>query len=721
VRALDPQKGLRWRHRFQTRIVAWLILLAAAISVVAGVIYYRRQMEFVQDEQDQRGRTLINNLAGQCELGVYAEDRAFLAAPIRRLFAETDVNFVQVYNRRGQLLVGQAKPGIELEKKLPGDQLRRMLSSKSPGLIAESRAGHIDLFAPIVTLDEDAERALFAADSGQEPIVIGIARLGLSRRPAEDKLNAVLRWAIYLSLISLAMGVILALFLAQRLSRPILALARGADEVRKGQLGYQLDVRRSDELGLLAESFNRMSSRLQETVNSLAHLNRNLEQEVSRRTVALRRGRDFSILLNAPLQMRQMFDSALDALIRITGAIAGAMLVRREGQELELGVHRGAEAEVFAFDESYLKQASVNKLLLVDAVPASVAAALPKAQALLSTGLRFQGQIQGLVILVLEKKPDRDQLDFVEDASAQFAIAVSNARAYGAAEELAQRLEQQNVKLMEQRDQLQEVNRLKSEFLANVSHELRTPLNAIIGYAELLSDQVYGPVTSEQAGSLDGVMESADGLLRLINEILDLSKVESGKMTVRIESVDLVQLVSDVVHNAAPLVRERPYVIRTAYPEGQITLTTDGAKVRQILVNLLSNAIKFTLEGAVTVSIASSERGVEVAVTDTGIGIAAEHLELIFDEFRQIDGSYSRAHGGTGLGLSISRKLAHLIGGEISVTSALQQGSTFRLLLPKHAPRRPSTGRIRIDDSRIRTGPTPILKIGSAIGQSGDQ
>jgi signal transduction histidine kinase len=697
VRALDPAIGLSIWRRFQTRLLGYLLALSCFSSVVAGAIYYSRQVKFVQAEQSSRGRTLINNLAGQSELGAYSDDAAFLAGPARRAFLEKDVSFAAIYNRKGELLIHLVKPDVKVDLRVPRPQLELLLRDSSGRPRVNVAAGYDDLLAPIISVEGDVEDGLYGAGR-LATTTIGVARLGLSHRPAEAKLDEVLRWGIYLGLIVLAMGASFALFLARRISRPILALARGADEVRRGNLGYQLPLERSDELGLLAESFNRMSSKLRHTVESLAHLNRNLEGEVTQRTEALRRSRDFIALLNAPLQLNKLLDTALAALLRQTDAIVGAIFLSDSTGAVDVVVTHGALADAFRSQHEippFLAEVrEARRPYVVYPIPPDYALSreVPAVKALLCAPVRFREHLEALLLLGLDAPPSTaDAVDFVDHASSQLAIAVANARAYAATERLAQELERRNLDLLQQRDQLQEVNRLKSEFLANISHELRTPLNAIIGYTELLAEGVYGAVTDEQSQSLSGIVENAHNLLQLINQILDLSKVDAGKMTATLQEVELSQLVREVVESCSPLTKDRPYTLGLDLPEQPLGVRTDPTKVRQILLNLIGNAIKFTTEGSVTVSASlvqesdTADRGdeVRIQVRDTGIGIRPEYMTIIFDEFRQVDGSSTREHGGTGLGLAISRKFAQLLGGDISVESTFGKGSCFTLTLPR--------------------------------------
>jgi signal transduction histidine kinase len=354
-----------------------------------------------------------------------------------------------------------------------------------------------------------------------------------------------------------------------------------------------------------------------------------------------------------------------------------------------LAVSQGALADAFGAPVSLrpVQQVAATRQarLLEPLAPDSpLRAECEAARVMVCVPLEYRDRLEAVLVLALDGQPPADLIEFVEHAASQLAIALSNARAYSATERLAQELERRNLALLQQRDQLQEMSRLKSEFVANISHELRTPLNAIIGYTELLYEGIYGPLGDEARQSLADVTDNADNLKQLIDQILDLSKVEAGKMTMALEEVDLGQLVQDVVDFSAPLAKDRPYRVLAELPADLLAVRTDPGKVRQILVNLVSNAIKFTAEGGVTVKLTDNEAGdVYAAVEDTGIGIRPEHVKVIFDEFRQVDGSSTRRHGGTGLGLAISNKFATLLGGRIEVKSTPGKGSCFTLVLPQ--------------------------------------
>ena len=246
-------------------------------------------------------------------------------------------------------------------------------------------------------------------------------------------------------------------------------------------------------------------------------------------------------------------------------------------------------------------------------------------------------------------------------------------------------LVRQNELLRRQAVQLEQASALKSQFLANMSHEFRTPLNAILGYTSMLLKGVLGPLDDEQAEGLARVDSNGRHLLGIINDILDISRIEAGRMPLRLSEFGLPELVGEVLAEVEPIVAQSSVHIEATVDQRLPAVQSDRQKVKQIVLNLLTNAVKFTPSGTITLSARYDPRVREVAVTvaDTGIGIAAEDHERIFEDFQQADSSPTRTHGGAGLGLSICRRLATMLGGKIQLESAPGVGSTFTMVLPR--------------------------------------
>lgn len=296
--------------------------------------------------------------------------------------------------------------------------------------------------------------------------------------------------------------------------------------------------------------------------------------------------------------------------------------------------------------------------------------------------------VGGLVAFSEDEWISNDNLAALGRYADQAALVLDNA-------ELIEKLRTQNI-------ELERVSQVKSEFLATMSHELRTPLTAIIGFTELLQEEVLGELTSDQKDSLVEVMNNAESLLQLINSLLDLAKIEAGKMELTVTPVSLTDIVQRVQRSVASLVLKKGQELVVESPTDLPTCYGDERKIQQTLLNLVSNAIKFTDEGGkIKVSVAyypslqdvSRWRGFtdktfeggafEIAVSDTGVGIQEKDLEIIFESFRQVDSSFTRNYQGTGLGLALSHQFVQMHGGVIRAESQPGQGSTFRVLLPR--------------------------------------
>jgi signal transduction histidine kinase len=274
-------------------------------------------------------------------------------------------------------------------------------------------------------------------------------------------------------------------------------------------------------------------------------------------------------------------------------------------------------------------------------------------------------------ISVIRKAPgplSDKQVSLLKTFADQAVIAIQNARLFR--------------EIHEKSRQLEIANQHKSEFLANMSHELRTPLNAIIGFTRIVMRRSQEQLDPEQYENLEKILASGQHLLALINAILDLSKVEAGHVQVNPSEIPLAPVLESCVRTVEPLVKTDAVTLLKEFNGELPQLYLDEEKLRQIVINLLSNAVKFTASGSIRLQAHAANGSVAIAVADTGIGIAADKLGLIFEEFEQADASSTRVYGGTGLGLAIARRLARLMGGDIAVQSTLGSGSTFTLTLP---------------------------------------
>jgi signal transduction histidine kinase len=296
-------------------------------------------------------------------------------------------------------------------------------------------------------------------------------------------------------------------------------------------------------------------------------------------------------------------------------------------------------------------------------------------KALLAVPLLREDRVLG-ALLVARKTPGEfppGTVELLGTFAAQSALAIHNARLFRELEEKGR--------------QLAEANQHKSEFLANMSHELRTPLNAVIGFSEVLGEEMFGVLNEKQKEYVDDIHASGRHLLSLINDILDLSKIEAGRMELDVTTFDIRQALTNALTLVGERAARRGIALESDIDESLADMAGDERKVKQILLNLLSNAVKFTPEGGrVTLTARGADASVVIAVCDTGVGISPEDQEHIFEEFRQVGSDYARKVEGTGLGLTLTRRFVELHGGEIVVESEPRVGSEFRITLPLEPP-----------------------------------
>src|SRR5437773_7511018 len=292
-------------------------------------------------------------------------------------------------------------------------------------------------------------------------------------------------------------------------------------------------------------------------------------------------------------------------------------------------------------------------------------------QSLLAVPLLLERKIMGALTIYRRETGSfaPEIVNLLRTFATQSVLAIQNARLFREIEAKGR--------------QIEAANRHKSEFLANVSHELRTPLNAIIGFSEVLGERMFGELNEKQAEYTEDILSSGRHLLSLINEILDLSKIEAGRMELELTKFDL----PTALENARTFVRERAtrhgITLDLGVDDRLGEFVGDERKIKQILLNLLSNAVKFTPEGGrIGIEARRADRSVEISVSDTGIGIAPDDHPKIFEEFRQVGGDYAHKVAGTGLGLTLAKKFAALHGGKIWVESEVGKGSTFTFTLP---------------------------------------
>jgi signal transduction histidine kinase len=305
-------------------------------------------------------------------------------------------------------------------------------------------------------------------------------------------------------------------------------------------------------------------------------------------------------------------------------------------------------------------------------------------EALAGTILSEQGELMWVVTIL------HDQTEAIEKARLYEQLKEASTELERKVQEATAELAEQNELLRRQHIALEQASALKSQFLANMSHEFRTPLNAILGYTHMLLHNVTGQVTEPQRKSLTRIDSNARHLLALINDILDITRIEAGRMPLNLTTFRVADLLHEVMSELEPIIRRSNLSVSSKVRGTVPALRTDRQKVKQIVLNLLSNALKFTAAGSVMILAAydAKKREIAIAVRDTGVGISRDDQMKVFEDFRQLDSSPARGYGGTGLGLSICRRLSQMLSGTIDLESEPGNGSTFTLRLPVKAPRR---------------------------------
>jgi signal transduction histidine kinase len=312
-------------------------------------------------------------------------------------------------------------------------------------------------------------------------------------------------------------------------------------------------------------------------------------------------------------------------------------------------------------------------------------AAMP--QGLVLVPLRSGGKLVGVLGVIPGAQFGADARAALDQAAPNLAIACERGSAHHNTRRLAVEVRQTAKRLEQLNTDLDAAMKSKDQFLSNISHELRTPLNSIIGFTDLLLTEDLGPALSDQQRDfLETVARNGRQLLELINELLDLQRIAAGRMELKQEAVEVAELLAEATSSVHAQLQKHRHELVVTPPSQDLRVHADRGRVRQVLLNLLSNAIKFTPDGGrITVVAAPANGGAEarIAVSDTGIGIAAEDQAKLFKEFSQLDASASRKYEGTGLGLALSRRLVEMHGGAIGVESEMGKGSTFWFTLPQ--------------------------------------
>jgi len=481
---------------------------------------------------------------------------------------------------------------------------------------------------------------------------------------------------VTIGITGIALSLILTFLFTGKLRKQITDLSDATEKTKSGDFQNKITIRSKDEIGKLGQAFNLMLDELAK--------NQKAKKEYS----------EFITLINQNPSLSEISEAALYKIINTCRFIVGA-LYSVEDDELRLLSAYGFEKaknvnkEKFGFYDQVVQSKEIVEIVSEDELPVvSVGLVKFKLKYLLLVPVVYNNKVISVLELGSVNKPTEDAREYLEKIKDQLAIGLTNAKALvqledfvGELKKLNDEYHKQNVRIKKQNDILVnlhqelkdqaseleiqkqkavESTKLKSQFLASMSHELRTPMNSILGLTELIIEKA--DLNEKNQERLGVVLNSGRRLMTLINDILDLSKIEAGKMETRTGEVLLEELIGEVSNSITPLVMNKGIEFNIEREiNTRIVIHTDRERVVQVLINLLGNATKFTEKGKVKLNISSSDEKLIFDVIDTGIGISDEDQKVVFEEFRQADGSSSRKYGGTGLGLSICKKIADLL------------------------------------------------------------
>jgi PAS domain S-box-containing protein len=670
------------------------IMLIVLTSVGIACFLTYRAINTRYDELVHHGTSFAQLLAESSEYALYTQDQETLKPIVNSIKADDDVSYLFILDKEMQVIAHKSKiSSIQEPPQGPHSKQSTKLEYQEFTHKSDGQR-YIDVRVPVTSvIKDDMAGELFLDEiKSSTSETIGYLHLGYNL----VELTAYTRQLIYTTVlftgVLIIVGIIITLSMTQRITKPIKNIIEVASVIADGDFSRQLEIQSGDEVGMLSEAINEMSAKLAKSITEL---------EVSEKKIL--EARDFlENVINTSVDGILIVDSR--GYIKRTNAALEKMV--GYSQDELIGRH---PAELSSKEEEHQKITADMVIHLYEKGFVENAEAV---------WIRKDGSIfpveANMALLKNEGGTILGGVSAIRDITdrKRYQEALKRSK-----EELEIRVEERTSELMQAKEDAEASNRSKSDFLANMSHELRTPLNHILGFTELVVDKNFGDLNETQEEYLNDVLGSSRHLLSLINDILDLSKVEAGKFVLDPTEVDTESLLA----NSLIMFKEKTlkHGIQLSLNGGHVpdTIIADERKLKQILYNLLSNAVKFTPDGGeirlsarlvdcgvrsglrwgdsenLQIVEAAAEPGhpsgseqkrcVHFSVSDSGIGIKEEDRERIFGAFEQADGSSSRKYQGTGLGLSLTRKFVELHGGKIWVESGGEgKGSTFHFIIP---------------------------------------
>src|SRR5215472_15775586 len=704
---MTVSRSFRGFTSFRARVFWSVVPIVVSFLVFQAWMNAREHRRLITEEFEKRGRALASNLGFTSELGVFSEDRQLLEAAMKGVLRDPDVSYVVIHGEKGKVLASGGRQ-VAIAGAGPETITDKPLSRQAE----HSGQRFIEFLSPVMSEQRQSSEDLLlgtktrAEDQGSRPI--GGVRLGLSLAGVEAQVRSLARLWGGITVAFLVVSAFLVYGLSRRITSPVKQLTRQAQKIAAGSLDEQISVKSRDEIGQLATAFNSMTGALQVTMNDkervlteLQDLNRTLEDRIRQRTAeveersrALERSLEevramgeVSRAIASSLDLEEVLTTITSHAVRLSAANAcGIFELDAAKERLAVVAATGLTDDVLHM----LRQAPMPAegqrrgpigLALSGGqavqIPDLIGDETPGRDRYLKAGFRAllavpMGSVSvSHVMVVFRREPGRlddRTVALLTTLANQSRVAIDNARLFKELEDKSR--------------QLEAASRHKSDFLANVSHELRTPMNAILGFNEMILDQVYGDISDDLKRPLTDIQQSGRHLLRLINDVLDLSKIEAGRMELSPSEYSVWETVEAVRASLASLAAEKGLEFATTVPDDIPLAYGDSKRITQCLTNLAGNALKFTRQGRVEIIVQSVEDTLHFRIVDTGIGISTDKVEGLFAEFQQADATIAREFGGTGLGLSIAKKFVEMHGGRIGAESELGKGSTFFFSIP---------------------------------------
>ena len=732
---IPPPSAANPFFSLRTKFVLFVSLII--VIVCSGLSWYfaSQQSASLTKGLTDRGALLAGNLVSSSRYSLIAEDQISLARFAQGVMDLDEVVYVVMTNEEGRVLLSRSKGRLSSatstsrmaeaplypDAAIARDLLARRIASLSMTTVTPPPGETIYDFALAVQRRTDhagasGVLALSAQDQSPEGSqapatgkIYGVIQVGLTAAPLQATLAAMVRDVALLTLVIIVLGILATLVLTDRIVNPLRVLSDVAGRVAGGDLTASVMPTTRDEVGTLAGSFNRMTRALVERDQSLSQHVETILSQLAQLTMLNKTGEALTSTLDADklaasvltlLVERQAFSRLLlllyDARRGVVSTIRAAGLPSEDADilaRMEMAVPDDDSllAQVLLRGESALIGAVTDQAPRLPPGAAEVARRLG-VRSFVAVPLRTTHATVGLLAGDRGALPCAEaDLNLLTTIASQMAVAIENARAYRELEILTQHLEERvkdrTMELEQANERLREMDHLKSAFVSVVSHELRTPMTSIKGYVENMLQGLTGELTDKQSHYLGRMKLNVERLTRLINDLLDLSRIEMGRLELRRTAVCIRDLSGDVIENCQPLAQDKGITLTPTFPAQLQPVSGDRDKLTQVLTNLIQNAIKFTPEGGqVRVDVRSRDDGfIQVNVIDTGAGIPSDELDKVFLRFYR-SASASPTAQGAGLGLTIAKNLVELHGGRIWATSALGSGSCFSFTVPTLSP-----------------------------------